>query len=827
MKLRHLILGASFLLASLPAGAVRAYEGLRTYVQPDGTTVRVKTVGDEFAHYDMTEDGYIVTYDADGFCRFASVTADGCLVSEGISASVPAVSLNVPEKLTRFDYSLLSAKKAVRFKEINRKRVQTPQNGMGLFSMKFPTKGDVRALVIIVEFSDKKCQLQNPRQYFEDFLNKDGFSDYGGTGCVTEWFRDNSKGQFNPQFDLYGPVTLPQTCKFYGGNNVRGDDSDPEQMIIDACRLIDDQCDFTKYDNDGDGVVDNVFVFYAGRGEATGGGVDTVWPHSFELSSVGRQIEVDGVLVDKYGCTNEWVDNHPDGIGTFIHEFSHVMGLPDLYSTDNGHNATPGFWSVMDYGPYSNDGRTPPSYSSFERNALGWTEPNPLSDPVSISLTNLPDSNECYMIQTPVETEFFLLENRQQTGWDKYLPGHGMLIWHVDFDQNVWDMNTVNNQAYHMRVEIKKANNIMSQSDAACAGWCWPGTSGKTEFTDRTKPSMKTWANESLNMPLTNIREENGIIYLDVAGGTPPVSPVKNLAISDITADGFLASWDPCENATDYVVTVCEKSDVVAVEDICDFGSLTSSGSAAFEIPEGWTASSQATYISTSNFGQNPPSMKFSDVKGVPTTLETCEYTSDIYDLSFWMKGQSISGSTLDLEGFVNGEWRNLTSFTPTNTAETVRFTEFPAGTRKLRFTFNKVKGNLAVDDVKVYSGVPNAPVEGYDGISTGGQTSFKVSGLDKEKLYLFEVYATDGTYRTPVVSTDEITLGENGIYTVGAASAVVSVIGRTVISADSFSVCDITGRDVAVVNGAGSVTLDPGVYIIRAGKSVRKVAIR
>lgn len=824
MKLRHLILGAALLSVALPVGAVRAYEGLRTYTQPDGTTVRVKTVGDEFGHFDMTEDGYIVTYDENGFCRFANLNSAGIVVSNGISASVPVASINSSVSLTRFDNDLLNRK---RLSTAGRRRVQTPQNGMGLFSMKFPTKGDVRALVIIVEFADKKCNLSNPREYFEDFLNQDGFSQYGATGCVTEYFRDNSKGQFNPQFDLYGPVTLPENCKFYGGNTARGDDSNPEQMVLDACALIDDVCDFSVYDNDKDGVVDNVFIFYAGRGEATGGGVDTIWPHSFELSSVNMQESFDGVMIDKYGCTNEWIDNHPDGIGTFVHEFSHVMGLPDLYATDSSHNATPGYWSVLDYGPYNNDGRTPPNYSSFERNALGWTEPIPVIDPITVTLTDLPESNECYMIQTPIETEFYLFENRQQTGWDKYIPYHGMLIWHVDFDQSTWDMNTVNNSAYHMRVELKKANNIMSQSTEGDKGWCWPGTSGKTEFTDRTKPSMKTWANEMLNMPVTNIREENGLVIFDVAGGTPPVAPLKNLAVSEMTDNGFTLTWNACENATDYIVNVYEKSTVPVVNDVCDFGSVTSSGSAAFEVPDGWVASSQASYTSTSNYGKNAPSMKFTDIKGVPTTLETCEYASDIRALSFWMKGQSLTDSTFELEGLVNGEWQSLKTFAPTNTGDIYTFNEFPAGTRKLRFTYHKVKGNLAVDDIEVSAGEPDMPVAGLENVSTGGETFYKVSGLTKDKIYICSVEGTDGTYNTPAIFTDSFVLNGSGLAEIFNASRTFNVRGQIVSSKRAFSVYDIAGRHVAEVRGAGAVVLTPGVYILRSGNEVRKVVIR
>ena len=164
-----------------------------------------------------------------------------------------------------------------------------------------------------------------------------------------------------------------------------GNDQRPEEMIIEACQMLDDTVDFSEYDRDGDGYIDNVFVFYAGRGEASGGASDTVWPHSWDITAATSVPYVfDGVRLDRYGCSNEWEVDRPDGVGTFVHEFSHVMGLPDLYATKYTGAFTPGAWSAMDYGPYNNDGCTPPLYSAFERYSLGWIEPLPIDGPVNV-----------------------------------------------------------------------------------------------------------------------------------------------------------------------------------------------------------------------------------------------------------------------------------------------------------------------------------------------------------------------------------------------------------------------------------------------------------
>ena len=169
---------------------------------------------------------------------------------------------------------------------------------------------------------------------------------------------------------------------YYGENDYRGDDSNPQKMAIEACQQLDATVDFSEYDRDNDGYIDNVYIFYAGRGEASGGSSSTVWPHSWEVSAVESQTYYfDNVILNRYACGNEWEGDKPDGVGTFIHEFSHVLGLPDLYSTSYSSAFTPGSWSAMDYGPYNNNGCTPPLYSVFEicsrldnSYRIGWTK---------------------------------------------------------------------------------------------------------------------------------------------------------------------------------------------------------------------------------------------------------------------------------------------------------------------------------------------------------------------------------------------------------------------------------------------------------------------
>jgi M6 family metalloprotease-like protein len=291
-------------------------------------------------------------------------------------------------------------------------------------------------------------------------------------GSARQYFENASFGQYNPQLDVVGPVTVKNNMKYYGGNNSSGSDKYPETMIQEACQLVDDSVDFSLYDNDEDGYVDFVYVIYAGYGEADGGGDNTIWPHAWYLySAAGKRCEVDGKVVDLYACGNE-MDNyteHHTGIGTFCHEFSHVLGLPDLYETTGyGTHKTFGEWSILDYGPYNNEGNTPPMYSAYERFFMGWLTPELIVDSANIVLEELNSSQHALLISEtdqhnligndPNPTKFYLLENRQQEGWDEYLPGHGLMLTYVQYNQKKWAENTVNNTEKSMGVDLIEAD---------------------------------------------------------------------------------------------------------------------------------------------------------------------------------------------------------------------------------------------------------------------------------------------------------------------------------------------------------------------------------
>ncbi|MDE5998039.1 MAG: M6 family metalloprotease domain-containing protein [Muribaculaceae bacterium] len=517
------------------AMAIPAKPGFVAYTQPDGSVINIRILGDEHGHMMYSESGKLLTEAEDGFLEYASFDSKGFPTASGIKVSSVNESKSTLQIQSQGEMDnwteMLNSNKYKRLEKMYSKssllKVDTrsedsetedrlvPYN-FGRCNVTFPVLGEQKGLVILVSYQDIDFQYGD-YDYFSRMLNEEGFSDYGSLGSARDWFIYNSNGQFMPDFDVYGPVVLPNNREYYGGNDAYGNDKRPEEMAIDACRLLDDEVDFSIYDRDGDGIIDNVFIFYAGKGEHDSGVKNAVWPHSWDISLGQPDVEYiyDGVKLDHYACTCEYPSGYkrPDGIGTFVHEFSHVMGLPDLYVTTYTGGFTPGEWSVMDKGPYNNDRLTPPNYSSYEKCALGWFDFLPLEE----GRTELPDfatTNVAYALPTDSKNEFYFFENRQQIGNDEFLPGHGMLVWHVDYKADIWQLNIVNNIKSHQYVDLIEADNVKSESTRAAD--TFPGPKGITSFGFDTKPQLASWSKQRLAYDLEDITEsDDGLIIFN------------------------------------------------------------------------------------------------------------------------------------------------------------------------------------------------------------------------------------------------------------------------------------------------------------------------
>ncbi len=365
--------------------------------------------------------------------------------------------------------------------EINQRRQIRQKQMVG----GFPLEGSARSLVILLEFKDVKFQYT--QQAFHNLLNQSGYSDNNATGSCRDYFIACSDSVFQPDFDVYGPYTLSQNVAYYGEQVGDTHDKNVHAAFIEAVQLADEDVDFSQYDTNGDGKVDNIFFYYAGHNQAEGASENTIWPHSHNLQY--KNIVLDKKQITTYACTSELKGSGGKvmcGVGTFCHEFSHVLGLPDWYDTNYG-KYTVGAWTIMASGNYNNYGNTPPTYSSYERFYLGWLKPEQLKTPGIYTMQSLTESNSAYLIaasehnligNSPSPNEFFMIEYRTRTGWDAYLPGKGMLAWHIDYSAKAWTDNTPNN-GEPMRMHLEEAAGRKSDSSPSDA---YPGTGGVTSF---------------------------------------------------------------------------------------------------------------------------------------------------------------------------------------------------------------------------------------------------------------------------------------------------------------------------------------------------------
>lgn len=374
------------------------------------------------------------------------------------------------------------------------RRMQAAPRRMEQFASGFPTKGEVRTVVLLVSFKD--VPFITPKEAFVRQLNEPNYRENGCSGSAYDYFTECSMGEFKPRFDVFGPYTLNEEMAYYGGNSGGGNDKNVDQMIIEACQKAEaDGVDFSQYDLNKDGSIDNVFVFYAGYNEAEGAPQETVWPHR---SVIYPSRTISGKKLYDYACTSELTGVRGTtmcGIGTFCHEFSHVLGLPDLYNTGTESTYTVGDWDLMASGSYNGNGRTPPSYSAFERFMTHWIVPEQISESRDYTLEPMVTSGKAYLLcptthslnaDYPTPNEWWMIENRQPVGGDaakEALPGYGLLISHITYEHGRYSTNTFNNTT-PLGYDICEANNIKPSKSSASD--VFPGTMNIMQFAPQT-----------------------------------------------------------------------------------------------------------------------------------------------------------------------------------------------------------------------------------------------------------------------------------------------------------------------------------------------------
>ena len=556
--------------------AIPAYPKPLKVKQADGSWLTIQMRGDEHGHYVMTSDGIPVVFNARQRNYEYADWKDGKVQASGIKAA------EASERTAKVKAFVKSQDKSAILESFKRARLQQLQQVLSSrrnVSLKasnnpqkeklnnFPTIGEVHSLVILVQFADTKFSTvgSDAHQFFDNMLNEPGFTySNGANGSARDFYLNSSNGRFQPQFDVIGPVTLPEKYSYYGANKGSSVDNPVrlEEFVREACKLADPSVDFSQYDHNQDGFIDNIYFFYAGKGEADSGDGNAIWPHSAYYSDIASQagaaqtsLKLDGVEVGNYTCSNEIngtiITPQPAGIGTFVHEFGHVLGLADHYDVNYGITTfAPGSFDTMAQASYNNNGNTPAAFSAYERACLGWLDLTVLKNGVDTLnvLPDLNDSNKAYVV--PVggtnDQEYFIMENRQQKGWDKFIPGHGMLLWHIDYDAKAWEKNELNITGTHQRVDIVEADNKLT--DNTRAGDPFPGTSNVTQC------NLTSWAGGKV-MSLDDIEEKDGVINL-MLGGLNLKLNTPDVKVTEVQDSSIVIGWTDVPVAKRYVLNI-------------------------------------------------------------------------------------------------------------------------------------------------------------------------------------------------------------------------------------------------------------------------------
>ncbi len=423
----------------------------REVTMADGSKAKVMLVGDEWAHYLMTDDGRVVDGLSDG--SYVYVDKDSLLAEIARRKTVHSLQRKQMQQVRM-------ARRATRGVSMAAQEETDISPNRAIY------RGSKKGIVILVEFPDKtfSSTSSEPTTYYTNMLNQNGFGDDFCPGSVHDYFHDMSTGMFDLTFDVYGPVTVSKNSTYYGGSRL-SKSSDlygiqhAGEFICEAVKLANSSydIDWTKYDWDKDGEIEEVFVMYAGYGSATGGSGGTLWPHMSHLDYQKQYyndgpgtMKYDGVEINVYACGNELYGGSGSrkmGLGVFCHEFSHCMGLPDMYDTGEDDNRGMDTWDLMDYGSYNGvNGSCPAPWTPWERHFAGWLDYTELQENDSVTdFRPLLDEAKAYVIYNDNNrNEYYTLHNIGVGRWDAGLSSSGLFITHVDYDEDFFQNNIVN-----------------------------------------------------------------------------------------------------------------------------------------------------------------------------------------------------------------------------------------------------------------------------------------------------------------------------------------------------------------------------------------------
>ena len=547
----------SFLILLLmvqAAIAAPAKFGLFTVKQSNGDLLTVQKCGDEHFSYYMTADGVLLSRNVAGDFCYAEFTQENDIKNTGVLAQDKNKRTAMEQTLVEgLNNKMYYAQVSQRVMRSNAYQAQAPVS----------SKGEIDVPVVLVEFSDQKFSMSAPVEFYTRHLNADNYTDYGHLGSVREYFLDQSNGAFSPTFSVVAKVTLSKRYYYYGANTGKSLDIHINQMVQEAIDEAGDKgVDFSKFSS-------NAICFvYAGIGENYNAASDScIWAQTL----INRSFTANnGKVFNSQTIVSELNSKGVDGIGTFCHEFSHLLGLPDMYGGSGAFGLD--YYSLMDYGNYMDKGTKPTGYTAYERYYMGWVEPVVLNSDKQIVTLNALGSNAgntVYKIPNtldPTGNEYYLLENRQpsQNRWFSSLIGSGMLVFHIDFNQLLWNLNKVNMDASRQRVTIIPADNglVINGKTEDYYGDFYPGYTKNTSLTDFSVPADSAWVGGFMGIKINDISEKDGVInFVYMADGV--LSAPDTIRVNHTSTSSVTLEWDAIDNAENYEVILRDGSEIV------------------------------------------------------------------------------------------------------------------------------------------------------------------------------------------------------------------------------------------------------------------------
>lgn len=552
--MKKLLLTLLALVGCLSASAVPAIRTPQKVTQPNGEELTVRIKGDEFFHYITTVDGYTIVKDNQGYYTYGALVND-----EVVATKIVARDANKRSKadliwLESVGKNLRAPAKVESGRMLRAQRDNLPP-------LKRINYSDFHGLVILVEFKDSHFTRSDVQEFYSNMINQENYTGYTNedgstnpygkfTGSVRDYFYDNSNGIFAPQFDIVGPFEVDY--------NVNQGNQYAYNIFLKAVQKADPTVDFSQYDLDNNGTVDLIYFIYADSPSSSDpSSPNHIWPHR---SAFYTSIKYDGKKLGDYACSAEYIYAKSygifDGIGTICHEFSHVLGLPDLYDTDYDENSTtpesqhPGEWDLMAGGNYQNNARTPVAYSFYDRYSTGFANYQIITTEGEYELNPVGDTGEGFIIKTPTNKEVFLLDNRQKSSkWDAYAPGKGMTVVRMDSTNSyVWTSNGPNANANRLYYDMLRAAGSKAHQSPTDA---FPGTIGVTMLTNNTFANLKNYSGQENNFILYDIHEENGVVKFKVGNKDKefkrivedfePMEPTTANNLKDV--QGSVATW--------------------------------------------------------------------------------------------------------------------------------------------------------------------------------------------------------------------------------------------------------------------------------------------